>query len=111
MTVTVGINGFGRIGRQVYKAIRDNYDGILDVVAVNDLVDVKTNAHLLSTIPPMDAFPARLKPEKATFMSMTTESGATRKETRLICHGKNSASISRWSALVFSVTAIRLQAT
>ncbi len=47
MTVKVGINGFGRIGRQVYKAIRDNYEGILDVEAINDLMPPETNAHLL----------------------------------------------------------------
>ena len=47
MTVKVGINGFGRIGRQVYKAIRDNYKGVLDVEAINDLMPPETNAHLL----------------------------------------------------------------
>jgi glyceraldehyde 3-phosphate dehydrogenase len=43
----VGINGFGRIGRQVLKAITDRYDGVLEVVAINDLVPVETNANLL----------------------------------------------------------------
>jgi glyceraldehyde 3-phosphate dehydrogenase len=47
MTTRVGINGFGRIGRQVFKAIRDHYPGTLDVVAVNDIGDVATMAHLL----------------------------------------------------------------
>ncbi len=47
MTAKVGINGFGRIGRQVLKAIRDRHPGELEVVALNDLVDAKTNAHLL----------------------------------------------------------------
>lgn len=47
MAAKVGINGFGRIGRQVLKAIRDRQVGNLEVVAVNDLVDAKTNAHLL----------------------------------------------------------------
>jgi glyceraldehyde 3-phosphate dehydrogenase len=47
MTVRVGINGFGRIGRQVLKAIRDNYSGKLEVVAFNDIGDLKTMAHLL----------------------------------------------------------------
>ncbi len=47
MTLRVGINGFGRIGRQVFKALEENYDGVIDVVAVNDLVDTNTNAHLL----------------------------------------------------------------
>ncbi len=46
MTVKVGINGFGRIGRQVLKAIMERYPNELEVVAVNDLFDAKTNAHL-----------------------------------------------------------------
>jgi len=44
--VRVGINGFGRIGRQVLKAILERYPDSLEVVAVNDLGDVHTNAHL-----------------------------------------------------------------
>ncbi|MFZ5586375.1 MAG: type I glyceraldehyde-3-phosphate dehydrogenase [Thermodesulfobacteriota bacterium] len=44
--VRVGINGFGRIGRQVLKAIMERYPDSLEVVAVNDLGDVRTNAHL-----------------------------------------------------------------
>ncbi len=47
MAVKVGINGFGRIGRQVTKAILDFHSDELEVVAVNDLADTKTNAHLL----------------------------------------------------------------
>ncbi len=47
MATKVGINGFGRIGRQVFKAIRDRYAGTLEVVAVNDIGDLKTMAHLL----------------------------------------------------------------
>jgi glyceraldehyde 3-phosphate dehydrogenase len=47
MTTKVGINGFGRIGRQVLKAIRDYYPEQLEVVAFNDIGDLKTMAHLL----------------------------------------------------------------
>ena len=47
MTTKIGINGFGRIGRQVFKAIRDTYGDSLEVVAVNDIGDVPTMAHLL----------------------------------------------------------------
>ena len=47
MAVKVGINGFGRIGRQVLKAIRDIYPQTLEVVAFNDIGDMKTMAHLL----------------------------------------------------------------
>jgi len=46
MAVKVGINGFGRIGRQVMKAIMQRSEGALEVVAVNDLTDAATNAHL-----------------------------------------------------------------
>ncbi len=47
MAVRVGINGFGRIGRQVFKAIRDRHKESLEIAAINDLTDSKTNAHLL----------------------------------------------------------------
>jgi len=45
MTVKVGINGFGRIGRQIFRIISRSED--LEVVAVNDLTDAATLAHLL----------------------------------------------------------------
>jgi glyceraldehyde 3-phosphate dehydrogenase len=47
MTLRVAINGFGRIGRQVFKAIKEGYPEDIEVVAVNDLVPTETNAHLL----------------------------------------------------------------
>ena len=47
MATKVGINGFGRIGRQVLKAIRDFHPDTLEVVAFNDIGDLKTMAHLL----------------------------------------------------------------
>ena len=42
----IGINGFGRIGRQVLKAMLERHGDALEVVAVNDLTDAKSNAHL-----------------------------------------------------------------
>ncbi len=44
--IRLGINGFGRIGRQVLKAVMERYPQTLQVAAVNDLFDVETNAHL-----------------------------------------------------------------
>jgi glyceraldehyde 3-phosphate dehydrogenase len=44
--VKVGINGFGRIGRQVLKAALERYPDDFQIVAVNDLMDAATNAHL-----------------------------------------------------------------
>lgn len=46
MAVRVGINGFGRIGRLSLRAILEKYSGEIEVVALNDLVDAQTNAHL-----------------------------------------------------------------
>ena len=45
--IKVGINGFGRIGRNVFKALVKNYGKELEVVAINDLTDAPTLAHLL----------------------------------------------------------------
>lgn len=45
MTVKIGINGFGRIGRNVFRAALDNPS--VDIVAVNDLTDANMLAHLL----------------------------------------------------------------
>ena len=47
MSVKVGINGFGRVGRQVLKAMRDYHSDELELVAFNDVGDLKTMAHLL----------------------------------------------------------------
>ena len=47
MSTRVGINGFGRIGRNAFRAILGNPDLNLDVVAINDLTDPNTLAHLL----------------------------------------------------------------
>ena len=46
MAIRIGINGFGRIGRQVVRAIKEQYSGEIDIVAFNDLGDLKTMAHL-----------------------------------------------------------------
>src|SRR5215207_3704778 len=47
MTVRVAINGFGRIGRNILRAIIESGRTDIEVVGVNDLGPVETNAHLL----------------------------------------------------------------
>ena len=47
MATKIGINGFGRIGRLTFRTITQRHKGELEIVAVNDLTDTKTNAHLL----------------------------------------------------------------
>ena len=46
MTIKVGINGFGRIGRNFFRAVQASQADI-EIVAVNDLGSIKTMAHLL----------------------------------------------------------------
>src|SRR2546428_13378397 len=61
MTTRIGINGFGRIGRQSFKAIFEHYPKDLEVVAVNDLTDTKTNAHLLKYDSTYGHFPGEIE--------------------------------------------------
>ena len=67
MAVRVAINGFGRIGRNVLRAILESGRTDIDVVSINDLGPVETNAHLLKydsihgTLP-MDDLYLDLKP-------------------------------------------------
>ena len=64
MAVKVGINGFGRIGRQSLKAMLERHSGELEVVAVNDLTDTKTNAHLLKWDSTYGRFPGEVSAEE-----------------------------------------------
>lgn len=61
MTTRIGINGFGRIGRQSMKAILERHPNDLEVVAVNDLTDTKTNAHLLKYDSTYGRFPGEVE--------------------------------------------------
>lgn len=61
MITKVGINGFGRIGRLALKAIIQTKGDKLSVVAVNDLTDAKTNAHLLKYDSNYGAYPGMVE--------------------------------------------------
>ena len=61
MTTRIGINGFGRIGRQSLKAILERHGRDLEVIAVNDLTDTKTNAHLLKYDSTYGHFPGEVE--------------------------------------------------
>jgi glyceraldehyde 3-phosphate dehydrogenase len=63
MKVKVGINGFGRIGRQSFKAMLDNYPDVIEVVAVNDLMTPEVNAHLLKHDSNYGSFPGTVEVE------------------------------------------------
>src|SRR5512132_951910 len=61
MAVRVGINGFGRIGRLALRAAMEDRRNDVEFVAVNDLGDVKTNAHLLKYDSVHGTFPGEIK--------------------------------------------------
>jgi glyceraldehyde 3-phosphate dehydrogenase len=63
MAVRVGINGFGRIGRNILRAISESGRKDIEVVGINDLGDVKTNAHLLRYDSVHGRFPGEVKIE------------------------------------------------
>ena len=61
MVSGVGINGFGRIGRQVLRAIMERYPDKLEVVAVNDLTDTATNAHMFKYDTNYGVYPGKVE--------------------------------------------------
>jgi len=68
MAIRVGINGFGRIGRQTLKAMLDNHGSELEVVAVNDLIDTATNVHLLKYDSNYGVFSHEVRAESDAFV-------------------------------------------
>jgi len=61
MSTRVSINGFGRIGRQSFKAMLDYYPDEIEVVAVNDITDARTLAHLLKYDSNYGRFPGTIE--------------------------------------------------
>lgn len=68
MVTRIGINGFGRIGRQSMKAILERHPNTLEVVAINDLMDTKTNAHMLKYDSTYGRFPGEVEVTEDTFI-------------------------------------------
>ena len=66
--IRLGINGFGRIGRQVLRAVIERYPQTLQVAAVNDLFDVETNAHLFKYDTNYGRFSGDMAVKKDTFV-------------------------------------------
>ena len=61
MTTRIGVNGFGRIGRLVTRATMERYPDTLEVAAVNDLTDDKTNAHLFKYDTSYGVYPGQVE--------------------------------------------------
>lgn len=68
MVTRIGINGFGRIGRQVLRATIERHKGKLVVEAVNDLTDATTNAHLFKYDSTYGRYPGTVEAGKDTLI-------------------------------------------
>lgn len=77
----VAINGFGRIGRQVFKALLERYPDEIEVVAINDLTDNETLAHLLRYDSTYGAFDGIVE---ASELTITVEFGDERIEIQAL---------------------------
>src|SRR2546421_13099570 len=75
MSVRVAINGFGRIGRNVLRAIAEADRTDIEVIAINDLAPVETNAHLLRFDSVHGRFPGKVTVKGD---SLTVGNGAIR---------------------------------
>ena len=88
MTIRVAINGYGRIGRNILRA---HYEGgkkhDIEIVAINDLGDPKTNAHLTRYDTAHGKFPAPSKSTATTWWSMATRSACWPTAIRPSCPG------------------------
>ena len=69
MVTKIGINGFGRIGRQVLRAAMERHSGSISIVAVNDLTDAKTNAHLFKYDSNYGVYAGEVQAEARTYLS------------------------------------------
>src|SRR3569833_2369029 len=68
MTVRVAINGFGRIGRNILRAVAESGRKDIEVVAINDLAPVETNAHLLRFDSVHGRFPGEVETDGAAIV-------------------------------------------
>ncbi len=69
MATRIGINGFGRVGRLTFRTIHQYHSGELEVVAINDLADIATSAHLLKWDTNYGHFPCDVDIEGGTIIT------------------------------------------
>ena len=109
MTTRVGINGFGRIGRNFFRALEQGAD--IEIVAINDLTDNKTLAHLLKYDSILGRLDAEVSYETSASPSTATASPLSPSATQATSPAASSALTSWWSAPVSSPTPRRPRPT
>ena len=98
MAIRVAINGFGRIGRNVLRAIVESGRKDIEVVGINDLGPVETNAHLLRYDCVHGRFPGTVTVDGDSIDVGNGKIKVTATAIRPSCPGRSSASTSRWNA-------------
>ena len=89
MSVKIGINGFGRIGRNIFRALHERKDlSDIDIVAINDLGDASTNAHLLKYDTAHGKFNKNVEFDEKNLLLMVKKSMHFQREILRIYHGK-----------------------
>jgi glyceraldehyde 3-phosphate dehydrogenase len=68
MAIKIGINGFGRIGRQIFRIVSEQHAGEVEVVGVNDITDTETLAHLLKYDSNYGRFSAKIEVQEGAFV-------------------------------------------
>lgn len=88
MSVKVGINGFGRIGRSILRSLLEKMNSKLEVVAVNDLTDSKTLAYLLKYDSNQGTFKGEVKDDGADLMVNGKKIKVLAEKSTGTCHGR-----------------------
>ena len=107
MVTRVAINGFGRIGRLILRAIVELGRKDIEVVSINDLGPVETNAHLLRYDSVHGRFPHEVVVDGDVIRVGGTRSRSRRSRIRMNCPIGTSASTSGWNAPASSPRATR----
>ncbi len=112
MAIKVAINGYGRIGRNILRALyeRRKRKNDIQIVAVNDLGDANTNAHLTRYDTAHGPFPGKVAVDGETWSSTATGSACAPSAIRPSCRGRTWAWTSCSNARAFSPPRKRLGA-
>lgn len=82
MAIKVGINGFGRIGRMVFRAAVENFANDIEIVGINDLLDPDYLAYMLKFDSVHGTFKHDIKVEGSTMMSTARRSASRPRRIR-----------------------------
>jgi glyceraldehyde 3-phosphate dehydrogenase len=99
----VAINGFGRIGRQSFKAMIENYPDDLEIVAINDLTDHATLAHLLKYDSTYGAFEGQIQARNDHLLVSFTDPDGDQRHLRIVTSAERNPADLPWRDLAIDI--------